>query len=63
MLFRAVQHADPGWRARNDTLHLYNHLNIQGMRHRIFYLPEWPAIDGIPSRDDTYDEIRLVEML
>jgi hypothetical protein len=33
------------------------------MRHRIFYLPEWPAIDGIPSRDDTYDEIRLVEML
>ena len=28
-----------------------------------FYLPEWPEIDEIPSRDDTYDEIRLVEML
>lgn len=33
------------------------------MRHRMFCLAEWLAIDGIPSKDDTYDETRLVEML
>jgi hypothetical protein len=63
ILFRTVQHADPNWRAKNATLHLYRHLSQPGTRYRIYCLAEWPAIDGIPSQDETYDEIRPVEML
>jgi hypothetical protein len=63
LLFRAIQHADPNWRAENATLHLYKHLSQPGTRYRIYCLAKWPEIDGIASQDETYDEIRLVEML
>ncbi|PMD34888.1 hypothetical protein L207DRAFT_128571 [Hyaloscypha variabilis F] len=57
MLYRAVQHAE------NPTSLLYKHLNRPGTGYRIYSVCEWPAISVIPSKEETYDEILLVEAL
>lgn len=63
MILRALQHGDPKHRAKNPTTHLYKHLGQPGTTHRVYRLARWPAIDEVPSKEETFDEILLVEML
>ena len=63
MLYRSVQHADPKYRAENPSVLLYKHLNEPGVSHRVYALCEWPAIDRPPHKEETYDEILLLEAI
>jgi len=63
ILLRALQHGDPEYRARNSSLYLYKHLNRPGIWYRIYRLSDWPAISEVPGKDDTFDEILLMEKL
>jgi hypothetical protein len=63
MLYRSIQHADPKYRAEHPTILLYKHLKEPWVSHRVYALCEWPAIAQPPSKEETYDEILLLEAM
>jgi hypothetical protein len=63
MILRALQHADAKHMAKNPPTHLYKHPGQPGTTHRVYRPARWPAINEVPSKEETSVEILLGEML